>query len=137
MPKQPLIICGGQAVTPRDVEEVLLSHPAVAEAVVIGVPDPLGDEIVAAAVRLSGTEPVTAIGLTAYCRARLALHQVPGRWLLAAALPRTEAGEICRGTLNAQLAVMPQAWPTQPAILGLRIPPQVRRSGTLEDLDLF
>lgn len=137
MPKQPLIMCGGQAVAPRDVERVLLSHPAVAEAVVIGVPDPLGDEIVAAAVRLSGAEPATAVGLTAYCRARLAPYQVPVRWLLAAALPRTEGGGICLGTLNAQLAVMPQAWPTQPAILGLRIPPQVRRSGSLEDLDLF
>jgi AMP-binding enzyme len=113
MPEAPLIIRGGQPVAPWEVEQVLLRHPAVAEVVVVGVPDPHGDEVVGAAVRLSAPLPSAAAALTAYCRVRLAAYQVPARWLLLAALPRTAAGEPCRATLSAQLAV--RAEPDGPA----------------------
>jgi AMP-binding enzyme C-terminal domain len=157
----PLIIRGGQAVPPREVERILLSHPAVAEAAVAGIPDPFWDEIVGAAVRLSAPLPVAAAGLTAYCRERLAPYKVPVRWLFTGAMPRTQAGAICRATLGEQLAVISQLdgspWSSQlpaaggrtggtraarfgglrprPAVEDLWIPRQARRSGALDDLD--
>jgi hypothetical protein len=160
MPDSPLIIRGGQAVSPGEVERVLLSHPAVAEAVVIGVSDHFWDEIVAAAVRLSVPLPSAAADLTAYCRDRLAPYKVPVRWLFSSALPRTPDGTVCRMTLAAQLAVGSRLggapWSAElpagsgggrapaaalsgllrprPAPEDIRIPPQVRRSGPLEDL---
>jgi fatty-acyl-CoA synthase len=125
MPEAPLIIRGGQAVSPREVESVLLSHPGVAEAVVVGVPDRFMDEIVGAAVRLSPQGP-GAIELTEFCRARLAPYKVPVRWLFTGSLPRTVAGAPDRPSLAVQLTV---------ADKDLRIPQQVRRSWALEDLD--
>jgi hypothetical protein len=163
MPEVPLIVRGGQAVPPVEVERILLSHPGVAEAAVIGLPDPFWDEIVAAAVRMSAPLTAPAVDLTAYCRERLAPYKVPVRWLFVSEMPRDPAGEICRVTLGAQLAVVsPHAgapWSAQlptgvsggdgsapaTAVLGglrprlaiddLWIPRQVRRSGALEDLD--
>ena len=162
MPEAPLIIRGGQAVLPLEVERILLSHPAVAEVAVIGLPDQFWDEIVAAAVQLSAPLPAAAVELTAYCRDRLAPYKVPVRWLFGRAMPRTRAGAICRATLAAQLTVMsrPDAppWSAQlpaassgggrsgtaaatgtprprPATEDLRIPRQGRWSGALEDLD--
>ena len=162
MPEAPLIIRGGQAVPPLEVERILLSHPAVAEVAVVGVPDPFWDEIVTAAVRLSAPLPDAAADLTAYCRERLAPYKIPVRWLFTVAMPRTRGGAICRATLATQLAVMSLAdgltWSAHlPAALSasgpgggavpfrvlrprvpaedLRIPSQVRRSGPLEDPD--
>jgi hypothetical protein len=108
MPERPLIIRGGQAVPTAEVERILLSHPAVAEAAVVGISDLFWDEIVGAAVRLSASLPVAAADLTAYCRERLAPYKVPVRWLFTGAMPRTEAGAVCRATLAGQLAVVSQ-----------------------------
>jgi len=166
MPEVPLIIRGGQAVPPLEVERILLSHPGVAEAAVIGLPDPFWDEIVAAAVRISAPLTAPAVDLTAYCRERLAPYMVPVRWLFVSEMPRSAAGGVCRATLGTQLAVVSQLagtpWSAQrptavsgpngpaadtpgaaalgglrprPAIEDLRVPRQVRRSGTVEDLD--
>jgi acyl-CoA synthetase (AMP-forming)/AMP-acid ligase II len=146
MSEAPLIIRGGQAVSPREVERVLLSHPAVTEAAVAGLPGQFRDEeIVAAAVRLAAPLPSPAADLAGYCRARLAGYKVPDRWLFTGALPRTPAGGLCRATLIAQLAVAPLTlspaaplrgpFPQRAAIEDLRIPRQVRRSRALEDLD--
>ena len=105
MPEAPLIIRDGHAVPPRDVEQVLLGHPAVAEVAVVGVPDRFPGEIVAAAVRLSAPLPSAAADLTRHCKVRLAPYKVPVRWLFVPALPRTTTGEPCRATLAARLAV--------------------------------
>ncbi|HEX3715395.1 MAG TPA: hypothetical protein VHV09_21560 [Trebonia sp.] len=117
MPEAPLIIRGGQAVVPLEVERILLTHPGVAEAAVIGIPDPFWDEIVTAAVRLSAPMPNAAADLTRYCRERLAAYKVPVRWLCTGAMPRTRAGSVCRATLRTQLAVISQLdgspWPAQ------------------------
>jgi acyl-CoA synthetase (AMP-forming)/AMP-acid ligase II len=132
MSEVPLIITGGRAVVPQEVERVLLSHPAVAEAAVIGVPpfDESGDEIVAAAIRLCAPLPAAAADLTGYCRTRLAGYQIPVRWLLGNALPRTAAGTVRRGVLAAQLTVVSRPRVT---VAGLRIPRQARR--VADDLD--
>jgi fatty-acyl-CoA synthase len=144
MSDAPLIVRGGRAVPPHDVEQVLLSHPAVAEVAVVGVPNRWWGEIVGAAVRLSARLPSAAADLTAYCRAIIAGYQVPERWLFVGALPRTPDGEVCRTTVTAQLAVVRAAklalvdpvdlFRPRPAIEDLRIPQQIRRSWALEDL---
>lgn len=144
MPAVPLIVRGGQTVPPREVEQVLLGHPAVAEAVVVGVPDRFWGEIVGAAVRLSAPLPAVAADLSRYCRAFLARYRVPERWMFAAELPRTPDGKVRRAAVTARLAVMPAprlplADPInlcrpRPATEDLRIPRQVRRSWALEDL---
>ena len=130
MSEAPLIFPGGPAVSSREVEQVLLSHPAVAEAAVLGIPGPFGNEIIAAAVRLSTPLPAGAADLAAFCRTRLTSYRVPVRWLLAGPLPRTLAGTVCRATLAAQFQVFP--WP-RAADIDLRVPPQARRSW--EDTD--
>lgn len=140
MPEAPLIVRGGRAVPTREVEQVLLSHPAVAEAAVVGVPDRSWGEIVGAAVRL--TAPLrSAAELAAHCRTAIPGYQVPERWLFTATLPRTPDGEVCRGTVAVQLAIVGGAKPApvdfirpRAAIEGLGIPRQVRRSRALEDL---
>ena len=98
---EPLIARGGQVVSPQEVERILLSHPGVAEACVVGVPDQFWDEIVAAAVRLSAPLPAAAADLTAYCRDRLAPYKVPVRWLFTGALPRTGSGKVLKRQLRA------------------------------------
>jgi len=135
MPEAPLIIHGGHTIFPREVERVLLSHPGVAEAAVVGVPDRFSGEIVGAAVRLLPSGRCAA-ELAEFCRARLAHFKVPVRWLFTGFLPRTVDGAPDRAALTGQLAVAApdrSSWPS--ATKDLRIPQQVRRSWALEDLD--
>lgn len=144
MPAVPLIVRGGQTVPPREVEQVLLGHPAVAEAVVVGVPDRFWGEVVGAAVRLSAPLPSAAADLSRYCRAFLARYRVPERWMFTEELPRTPDGKVRRAAVTARLTVMPapqlplvdpiDLCRPRPATEDLRIPRQVRRSWALEDL---
>src|SRR5262249_20682569 len=72
-----MVKTGGINVAPVEVEEILRTHPAVAAAFVVGVPDPVRDEVLAAVVvRRPGTD-VTAEALVAHCRAALAAYKVP------------------------------------------------------------
>lgn len=132
MAEAPLIVRGGLVVRPQEVERVLLSHPAVAEVAVVGLPDQCWDDIVAASVRLSGPLPAAVAELTGHCRARLAPHQVPVRWLFTSALPHTADGQICRMTATAQAATLSELtealFPQRAATEDLRIPLQGRRS---------
>ena len=89
-----LINRGGEKISPREVDEVLLAHPAVAEAVCFGVPHPTWGEEVAAAVVVR--EPVTESELLAYCRERLADYKRPKQIHLTDAIPRTATGKIQR-----------------------------------------
>ena len=89
-----LINRGGEKISPREVDEVLLAHPAVAEAVCFGVPHPTWGEEVAAAVVVR--EPVTESELLAYCRERLADYKRPKQIHITDAIPRTATGKIQR-----------------------------------------
>ncbi|BAL90968.1 putative acyl-CoA synthetase [Actinoplanes missouriensis 431] len=93
-----VIITGGVNVYPRDVEEVLLTHPAVAECAVVGEPDDRWGERVVA--YLVGREPVAADALEAYLRERLAGFKVPKQYRAVAALPRNAAGKILKRELR-------------------------------------
>jgi long-chain acyl-CoA synthetase len=94
--KKDLIIRGGYNVYPREVEEVLYEHPAVAEAAVVGVPHPThGEEVGAAVVLRPGTE-ATPAELRAFCKERIAAYKYPRHVWLEAALPKTATGKILR-----------------------------------------
>ena len=97
-----LINRGGEKVAPREIDEVLLAHPAVAEAVAFGVPHPTWGEEVAAAVVLRTPETDTAI--LAFCRERLADFKCPKKLYIVEAIPRTATGKIQRGAVAASFA---------------------------------
>ena len=95
-----LIISGGFNVYPREVEEVLLAHPAVAEVAVAGTPSEEWGEIVTAYVVPRGPAPDPA-ELVAHARARLAPYKAPRLVHLVEALPRNALGKVVRSRLAA------------------------------------
>ncbi len=96
--KKDLIIRGGFNIYPRDVEEVLTSHPAVLEAAVIGVPSlRMGEEVKAFVVTRS---PVTVETLLAYCREALANYKTPSEIEFVPMLPRNAVGKIDKKELR-------------------------------------
>jgi len=100
--KKEMIIVGGYNVYPREVEEVLYSHPDVVEAAVIGVPDPDYGEMVRAFVVTKNPE-LTEEQLLAYCRERLAKYKVPGEIDFLEELPKNATGKILRRALKERL----------------------------------
>jgi long-chain acyl-CoA synthetase len=102
--KRERILRGGYSVFPPEVESVLLGHPEVAEAAVVGLPHPeLGEEI-AAFVALRPGARTNADDLAAYCRDRLAAFKYPRRVTLVAALPRSATGKVLKGELTRVIA---------------------------------
>jgi O-succinylbenzoic acid--CoA ligase len=93
-----LIVTGGENVAPLEVEQALLTHPAVADAGVAGVPDPLWGEAITAYVVLS--EPVEEGELDAWARARLEPFKVPKAIHILPELPRNAAGKLLRDRLT-------------------------------------
>jgi long-chain acyl-CoA synthetase len=94
--KKDLIIRGGYNVYPREVEEVLYEHPAVAEAAVIGMPHAeLGEEVGAAVVLKPGAS-VTADELRAIVKAQVAAYKYPRRVWFVEALPKGPTGKILK-----------------------------------------
>ena len=85
---------GGEKIAPREVDDVLLQHPAVAEAVAFGSPHPTWGEEVAAAVVLR--QPATEKELIAFARERLSDHKVPKKLFIVEQIPRTATGKIQR-----------------------------------------
>lgn len=89
-----LINRGGEKISPREIDEVLLTHPAIAEAVCFGVPHQTWGEEVAAAVVLR--EPVAETDLHAFCKERLAEFKRPKQIHVTETIPRTATGKIQR-----------------------------------------
>jgi acyl-CoA synthetase (AMP-forming)/AMP-acid ligase II len=103
-----VINCGGHKVAPREVEEVLLAHPSVSDAAVIGEDDPLfGQRIVAYVVPTQGA-PVTGEALMntlrPYCATRLSAYKVPSAFSAVPSLPRTRTGKIQRHLVASAVA---------------------------------
>jgi len=99
--KKDMIIRGGENIYPREIEDVLLEHPGVKEAAVIGRPDEVRGEEVHAVVAVTGA--VEAAELEAHCRARLAPFKVPTTWEIIAELPKTSTGKIDKKPLRERL----------------------------------
>jgi o-succinylbenzoate---CoA ligase len=95
-----LIVSGGENVVPAEVEEVLLRHPEVADAAVIGREDPEWQQAVTAVVVLEAGSRLTPDDLRRHCSESLAGFKVPKRVELAAALPRTPSGKLMRRALR-------------------------------------
>ena len=95
-----MIVSGGENVVPAEVEEVLLRHPEVAEAAVVGREDPEWQQAVTAVVVLEGGSAVTPDDLRRHCAESLAGFKVPKRVELASALPRTPSGKVMRRALR-------------------------------------
>ena len=97
-----LINRGGEKISPHEVEEALLSHPAVAEAVVYAVPDEkYGEQVAAAVVARAGTSPDA---LRDHCAARLATFKVPGSIVLVDRIPVGPTGKVQRRLLAEALS---------------------------------
>jgi len=94
--KKDMIIRGGYNVYPREIEEVLYEHPAVAEAAVVGVPHPELGEEVAAAVALKAGREVSADDLQAYVKEQVAAYKYPRTIWFLDELPKGPTGKILK-----------------------------------------
>jgi O-succinylbenzoic acid--CoA ligase len=97
--RSEVIVSGGENVMPAEVEAVLLAHAAVADAAVIGRPDPEWQEAVSALVVLSESGQASEEELRDHCTASLAPFKVPKRVEFVESLPRTPSGKLIRGEL--------------------------------------
>ena len=94
-----LINRGGEKISPREIDEVLLTHPAIAEAVCFGVPHGTWGEEVAAAVVLREGATASEADLLAFCKERLAEFKRPKQIHITETIPRTATGKIQRGVV--------------------------------------
>jgi long-chain acyl-CoA synthetase len=102
-----LVISGGNNIYPREIEELLLTHPAVAEVSVIGRPDTQwGEALVAYVVRRAphdaGVEADTAAALDAHCLDHIARYKRPKAWRFVPALPKNNYGKVLKTELRRQ-----------------------------------
>jgi fatty-acyl-CoA synthase len=102
-----IIIRGGENIFPREIEDVIASHPTVAAVAVVGLPDPVFGEQVAACVELAPGASADTAGLQALCEQNLASFKVPARWEFVAAMPRTPLGKIQKFQLQHHLLETP------------------------------
>jgi long-chain acyl-CoA synthetase len=95
-----MINVGGEKVYPRDVEEVLFQHEAVADAVVIGAPDPVLGEVPRAVVALKAGRSATAEDIIAFLRPKLAAFKIPRDIQFVETVPRSASGKALRRLLR-------------------------------------
>ncbi|MDP2930950.1 MAG: AMP-binding protein [Chloroflexota bacterium] len=101
--KREMIITKGQNIFPTDIEKVLRSHPQVAEAAVVGVPDELRGEVVRAVISLKHGVSLTDADIIRFCREYLADYKLPRQVIFVKSLPKTAAGKISKEALRALL----------------------------------
>ena len=95
-----LIISGGVNIYPREIEELLLRHPAVADVAVVGVSHARWGEEVVAIVAPSGVETVDDASLREFCRQSLSSVKVPKRFLVRPSIERTDTGKLAKHELR-------------------------------------
>jgi long-chain acyl-CoA synthetase len=100
--KKDLIIASGYKVWPREVEDVLVAHPAVREAVVVGTPDAYRGETVKAYVSLRPAAAATPAQLIDFCKGKLANYKYPRLIEIMEELPKTATGKLLRRELRAR-----------------------------------
>lgn len=100
-----IIICGGENVFPREIEEVLVAFPAVREAVVVGAPDPLyGERIVAFITAAGNNSPDITDELATFARRQLSRRKVPAVFYMLGELPKNRTGKVDRPALRQRAA---------------------------------
>src|SRR5690606_7111390 len=98
--KKDLIIKAGENIAPREVEEVLYSHPSISEAAVVGVPDDVYGENIKAFVVLQPGQCATDTEIIEYCQAKLRRFKSPKEVVFLKALPKNLVGKILRKELR-------------------------------------
>ncbi len=98
--KKDMVIAGGYNIYPRDIEEVLFTHPKVLEAAVAGIMDPYRGETLKAYVVLKEGEKLTEDEVIAFCKSNLAAYKVPKLVEFRAELPKTMVGKVLRRVLR-------------------------------------
>jgi malonyl-CoA/methylmalonyl-CoA synthetase len=104
-----IIKTGGYKVSALEVEEVLLSHPQIAECAVVGIEDPEWGERVSAAVVIRSGEELPLETLRPWARERLAVYKVPTRLLVVEALPRNAMGKVTKPDVARLFTAAPEA----------------------------
>lgn len=97
--KKDIIIAGGFNIYPREIEEILYEHRAIAEVAVVGVPDEYRGETVKAFIQTKPGMHVSVEELSQWCRANLAAYKVPREFEFREALPKSAVGKILRSAL--------------------------------------
>lgn len=98
-----MIIRGGENISPREIEEIISTHPDVVDVAVVGAPDPTWGEQVAAFVRVREGSQLDETLLTDLCSAHLAHHKVPKIWRLVDTFPLTASGKVQKFKLREAL----------------------------------
>ncbi len=104
-----LIISGGSNIYPREVEEVLLTAPGVAEVAVVGAPDPAWGEVVVAFVVLQSGTATTTETLDQHCLAQMARFKRPKHYRVVQALPKNNYGKVLKTALREQWRISIEA----------------------------
>jgi fatty-acyl-CoA synthase len=99
-----MIIRGGENIYPREIEDILFSHPGVSQVAVLGVPDEKWGERVAAVIKAEDPRhPPTPEALRAYCREHLAKYKTPADWYFVQDYPATASGKIQKFLLRKEI----------------------------------
>ena len=101
--KKDMVIAGGYNIYPRDIEEVLFTHPKIVEAAVAGVMDPYRGETLKAYVVLKEGESLTEAEVIQYCKDNLAAYKVPKLVEFREELPKTMVGNVLRRVLREEV----------------------------------
>lgn len=99
--KKDMVISGGENIYPREIEEILYTHPKIAEAAVIGVPDDVWGESVKAVVVLKEAETLTEKEVIEFCQGHLASYKKPRSVDFVEVLPRNPSGKVLKTELRA------------------------------------
>jgi acyl-CoA synthetase (AMP-forming)/AMP-acid ligase II len=99
--KRDMIISGAENIYPKEIEDLLVTHPAVSEVAVFGIPDDIYGESVAAAVVRKGGHEVDEQEIIAFCATRLASYKKPRRVEFVAELPKNATGKVTKHVLRA------------------------------------
>jgi fatty-acyl-CoA synthase len=98
-----MIIRGGENIYPAEIEAFLMRHPQIAEAQLVGVPDPFMGEEVAAVIKLKAGETMSEDAVREYCKANISRHKVPKYVRFVEAFPLTMSGKVQKFVLREQL----------------------------------
>jgi acyl-CoA synthetase (AMP-forming)/AMP-acid ligase II len=95
-----MVVSGGENIYPREVENILFEHPAVADAAVIGIPDAKYGEALLACLVLREGGSLSAEEVVDFCRGRLAGYKIPRKIAVLDALPRNASGKVLKTELR-------------------------------------
>ena len=99
--KDDIFKCRGEKVSPKEIEDVLHWHPEIADAVVVGVDDPIDGSAIAVFAVPSDGATLTRTDVLQHCRASLEIHKVPKMVEILSSLPRTASGQVDKRALQA------------------------------------